>query len=193
LLQGSDVSEWNRAVAPNLDKYEEVRPGVWELKPEFEYKTVNTMDPASWQTNALPKTVDIRTEKMKEDEKAKTPLQAIVELGSSIPTGFNAGIFGPFGQKEQTPSFSTPGNTFFRNIITPSVQNKDIIAARIKAANKPVVPIVPQFTPEQTAQSIVNFRREERIPLNINPRTTFTPEEIEQSFIDFRRGEREMI
>lgn len=192
LLQGSNVSEWNRAVAPNLDKYEEVRSGVWELKPEFQFRTKSTMDPASWQTDALPQTVDIRTEKMKEEEKKKNPLQAIVEFGSSIGTGINAGIFNIFGGGAPRPKLKGPADTFFRNITPPSIQNRDIIAARTKAANKPVVPIVPQFTPQQVSESLVDFRAGERKPLSIPTRPRFTPEEIEQSLIDFRRGEREM-
>ena len=192
LLQESDVSAWNQFVAPNLDKYEEVRSGVWELKPEFESRTTSTMDPASFQSNALPKVVDIRTAKMKEDEKQKNPLQAIAEFGSTIGTGVNAGMFNFFGGGAPRPELKGPADTFFRNVTPPSVNNQDIIAARVRASNKPVVPIVPQFTPQQVSESFVDFRAGERKPLSIPTKPRFTPEEVEQSLVDFRRGEREM-
>jgi hypothetical protein len=202
-LQGVDTSQWDQTVGRNLDKYEEVSPGLWKLKPDIA-KSQSDRGPLSFidlgsgiggginvlnRTN-LPDTVDIRTGEMKEDERNTDLLTGIVNFGQ----GMFPSVFGGLAKPETTKS-DGPGGVFFRNLTPPSIANKDIVDSRLRNLPKPVVPAAPRvqlFTPQQINKSFVDFRAGEREPLNITKDPRFTTKEIEQSLVDFRAGERNM-
>jgi hypothetical protein len=199
--------KWDRAVGPNVDKYEEVKPGVWQLKPEFadENKAPNPFVPRGFAPEpTLPSVVDIRTDKEKEDEFAQGVQGFIGGIGDFIAGGVKglAGVGAPqsrpigldlFGAKENQPQGG--GDVFFRNMPGQSMNNRDIVSARIRNNEKPIAPSSPTtkvFTPKQISASMVDFRAGEREPLNIKKDPRFATEEIEQSLVDFRAGERTM-
>jgi len=195
-LQGSNVSDWDKYVGNNINKYVEKSPGIWVLKPEFA-KQQDDRGPISLldigpgagagivvnPSQQLPKIVDIRTDKMKEEY----PSDLIEAQGLSVDpaTGFQFNNNKP----EKRDGFFRNMNQFRAgereplNIQTPKPLPKPIV---------PPPPTVKVFTPQQITKSFVDFRAGERAPLNIKKEQKFTPAEVEQSLIDFRAGERTM-
>lgn len=193
-LQGSNVSDWDKFVGNNINKYVEKSPGIWILKPEFA-KQQDDRGPISLldvgpgvgagivvnPSPMLPKIVDIRTDKMK----AEYPSDLISAQGLSVDpaTGFQ------FTNNKQKKS-----DGFFRNMNQFRAGERETLNIQTpKPAPKPIVPpapVVKVFTPQEIAKSFVDFRAGERAPLNIKKNPTFTPEEIAQSLVDFRAGER---
>ncbi len=196
--------KWDRAVGPNVDKYEEVKPGVWQLKPEFssENKAPNPFVPRGFAPEpTLPNIVDIRTDKEKEDEIAKGVQGFIGGVGDLIFGGVKAlaGVGAPqsrplglgmFGAKDNQPSGG--GDVFFRNMPGQSINNRDIVSSRINRTSKLITPTSPTpkvFTPKEISSSMIDFRRGEREPLNINI-PSFTKEQKDADLVKFRAGER---
>ena len=193
-LRGSDVSQWNKFVMNNTDKYVETKPGIWVLKPEF-VKREESRGPfqifdldnfgiSAMPYEKLPTVVDIRTQKEKEEQ--PTAAEEAQGLAVDPQTGF---VFSD--PKTTKPS----GNSvFFRNMNQFRAGERESLNIAIpKPAPKPVVPEPPKvkvFTPQQITKSFVDFRAGEREPLNILKEPKFTQQEVEQSLIDFRAGER---
>lgn len=194
-LQGSNVSEWDQYVGKNLDKYVEKSPGIWVLKPEFA-KIQDDRGPISLldigpgvgagivvnPAQQLPKVVDIRTDKMKE-ENPSTDLTRAQGLNTDPATGF---LF-----KDNKPE---KDGGFFRNMNQFRAGERESLNIQIpKTPPKPIIPEAPSvnvFTPQQINKAFVDFRAGERAPLNIKKDPRFTTEEVEQSLVDFRAGER---
>ena len=194
-LQGSNVSEWDQYVGKNLDKYVEKSPGIWVLKPEFA-KSQDDRGPISLldlgpgvgagivvnPSQQLPKVIDIRTDKMKE-ENPSTDLTRAQGMETDPGTGF---VF----------SGNKPGKDsgFFRNMNQFRAGERESLNIQIpKTPPKPIIPEAPSvnvFTPQQINKAFVDFRAGERAPLNIKKDPRFTTEEVEQSLVDFRAGER---
>jgi hypothetical protein len=194
-LQGANVSEWDKYVANNINKYVEKSPGIWVLKPEFA-KSQDERGPISLldigpgagagivvnPSQQLPKVIDIRTDTMKE-ENPSTDLTRAQGFNTDPNTGI---VF-----KDNKPE---KDGGFFRNMNQFRAGERESLNIQIpKTPPKPIIPEAPTvkvFTPQQISKSFVDFRAGERAPLNIKKEPTFTPEEIEQSLIDFRAGER---
>jgi len=194
-LQGVDTSQWDQTVGKNLDKYQEVSPGIWKLKPEAA-KAQSERGPFSFidlgpgigaginplNIKNLPDTVDIRTTEMKDSQFKVDALTTIANLGQ----GFLPSVFG--GSAKPAPvKTETPGGVFFRNINQFRAGEREPLNIRT-----PGVSTVKVFTPQQMNKSFVDFRSGERAPLSIKKGTAFTPEEVQDSFNAFRSGERTM-
>lgn len=195
-LRGVDISKWNQFVAPNVSKYEEIKPGIWKLKPEFAKAEegkgpFQTFDLGNAGISAmpydrLPEIIDIRTDQDKIDYPT-----AVEEVKGNLVDPRTGFVF----QGPDTATGSTK-NIFFRNITPTEVAFRagEREPLNIPAAPKPVAvpppPKVTVFTPRQVTQSMVDFRAGERAPLNIGKEPSFSQKEIEQSLIDFRAGER---
>lgn len=193
-LRGSNVSEWDKFVSPNLSKYTESSPGIWVLKPEFAKReeekgpfSLFDLGPGvgagiSFRMNEqLPQIVDIRTEKDKQDypSAAEEAKGLVLDPGTGL-------VFSDSDKKTEDK------NVFFRNMNQFRAGERESLNINIpKPSAKPIIPEAPKvqvFTPKQINQSFVDFRAGERESLNI--KTDFTEQEIEQSLIDFRAGER---
>lgn len=193
-LRGADISQWNKFVMNNTDKYVEAKPGIWVLKPEFAKKEeskgpfqifdLQNLGISAMPYEKLPTVVDIRTQKEKEEQ----PTAAEEAQGLSVDpqTGF---VFSD--PKTTKPSDSS---VFFRNMNQFRAGEREQLNIAIpKPAPKPIIPEPPKvqvFTPQQVSRSLIDFRAGERQPLNIPTEPKFTQKEIEQSLIDFRAGER---
>lgn len=196
-LQGANVSEWDKYVGNNINKYVEKSPGIWVLKPEFA-KQQDDRGPISLldigpgvgagivvnPSQQLPKVIDIRTDLMK----SEYPSDLLNAQGINVDpaTGIQFTGSKPFTDKKS--------DGFFRNFNQfRAGERGDLNIQTPKPAPKPVVPPPPTvkvFTPKEINKSFVDFRAGERAPLNIKKDPRFTTEEIEQSFVDFRAGER---
>jgi hypothetical protein len=201
-LQGVDTSQWDQYVGRNLDKYEEVSPGIWKLKPEISKKQ-SERGPFSFidlgpgigaginalNVQNLPDTIDIRTTEMKNSQSEVDILTTIATIGQGLLPSVFGGLTKPSLEKEETP-----GGVFFRNMNQFRAGEREPLNIQIpKTLPKPIIPEAPTvnvFTPQQINKAFVDFRAGERAPLNIKKEPSFTTEKIDQSLIDFRAGER---
>lgn len=193
-LRGADVSQWNKFVMKNTDKYVETKPGIWVLKPEFVKKEeskgpfqifdLQNLGVSVMPYEKLPTVVDIRTQKEKEE------YPSAVEEAQNLSVNPTTGL----ALSDKPTTKPTDSNVFFRNMNQFRAGERESLNIQtIKPTPRPIVPSPPTvqvFTPKQIEKSFVDFRAGEREPLNIQKEPKFTQKEIEQSLIDFRAGER---